>query len=85
MGAIGRAEGEGGARVSLINFRSRYRPARPYAAARVLAGYAWVVHRLCLDYACACIDAATYASASCRDIIPGSAVLPYIPQVLPPS
>lgn len=32
MGAIGRAEGEGGARVSIINFGSRYRrAARDYS------------------------------------------------------
>ncbi|UVX30291.1 hypothetical protein A1k_00005 [Klebsiella phage VLCpiA1k] len=31
MGAIGRVEGEGEARVSIINFRSRYRRAPPMA------------------------------------------------------
>lgn len=30
MGAIGRAEGEGGARVSLTNFGFRYRRASPW-------------------------------------------------------
>ena len=36
MGAIGRVQGEGGPRVSLINFRSRYRRAPPRAFPRAL-------------------------------------------------
>ena len=36
MGAIGRVQGEGGARVSLINFRSRYRRAPPRALCRAI-------------------------------------------------
>ena len=43
MGAIGRVQGEGGARVSLINFRSRYRCALPlgpnWDTLEILQGY----------------------------------------------